>query len=69
MFLVELDMAGVKVEAVAVDCLQAVSGDKDLIVLEVSEDVVTIVLRMMEKLVDGGRSVVRQGKLEADVFE
>ena len=61
--LVKLDMAGGEGEAVAGDGLQAVSGHEDPFVLGVSEDVVTIVGRMMEKFGDGGNSVVTKGEL------
>ena len=65
MVLVELHMAGAEVQAVAGDGLQAVSGDEDLVVLGVSEDVVAVVLRMMEKFVDGRHhlTVGHQGEL------
>ena len=69
MVLVELHMAGDEVEAVAGDGLQAVSGDEDLVVLGVSEDVVTVVLRVMEKFVDCSGVVGREGKLVADILE
>ena len=71
MVLVKLHMAGTEVEAVAGDGLQAVSGDEDLVVLGVSEDVVAVVLGMMEKLVDRRHrpSLGRQGELGADISE
>ena len=69
MVLVKLNMAGDEVQTEAGDGLEAVSGDEDLVVLGVSEDVVAIVLRMMEKFTDCRHlgTVRRQGELGADV--
>ena len=71
MVFVKLHMTGDEVQTEASDGLQAVSGDEDLVVLDVSEDVVAVILRMMEKLVDGRHraTVWRQGELGADVSE
>ena len=50
---VELHVDGGEVDQDAADCLGAVPGHEDHLVLGVSEHIVTVVVRMMKKLVNG----------------
>ena len=66
---VKLHMGRNKVDRVGLDGVSAVLGDKDDLVVGVGEHVVTIVMRMVEKLVDGGGRIVFELELVTDVSE
>ena len=52
---VKLQVSGWKEGGVSGDCRATVQGDKDVLVKDVSEDIVAVVDRVMEKLVDSSQ--------------